>query len=65
MALFGKKFTCAACGMKFGSEAEFKEHSKMHMSAAKPSSTFTCAACGMTFNSSEEMRAHGRQAHKM
>jgi predicted RNA-binding Zn-ribbon protein involved in translation (DUF1610 family) len=65
MALFGKKYSCQTCGMKFGSEAELREHSKMHMSAAKPVATLSCPACGASFRTQSELAEHKRKAHPM
>ena len=66
MSLFGKKFECQACGMKFASEAELRQHGAVHM-APKPAAPQgpSCPACGASFGSAEELKAHGRQAHGM
>ncbi len=67
MSLFGKKLECPACGMKFASEAELRQHGAVH-AASKPAAAPprpACPVCGMAFNSPEELKAHGQQAHKM
>ncbi len=66
MSLFGKKFECQACGMKFASEAELRQHGAVHM-GPKPAApkALSCAACGISFRNEDEMKAHGRQRHGM
>jgi uncharacterized C2H2 Zn-finger protein len=66
MGLFGNKFECGMCGTSFKTEAEMKEHGRMHSSQGAPQPTsLRCEACGMTFRSEFEMGEHGRQAHGM
>lgn len=66
MSLFGKKLECQACGMKFGSEAELRQHAAVHM-GPKPAAPQgpSCAACGISFRSADELKAHGQQRHGM
>lgn len=66
MSLFGKKLECPACGVKFASEAELRQHGAVHASkpAAAPQKP-SCPVCGVAFNSPEELKAHGQQAHQM
>lgn len=70
MPLFGKKYKCDACGAKFKSEPELREHAKMHMGsgagASPPSGQqFSCKSCGMKFNSQAELMDHAKKAHPM
>lgn len=67
MSLFGKKLECPACGMKFASEAELRQHGAVHMAPKAPAAPRgpSCPVCGMSFRSPEEQKAHGQQAHKM
>ncbi len=51
--------------MKFGSEAELREHNKMHMSTAQPATSVTCPMCGATFRSQAEFSEHKRKTHPM
>jgi hypothetical protein len=51
--------------MKFRSEAELREHGKMHMSAAKPATALSCPACGASFRTQSELAEHKRKAHPM
>ncbi len=62
MSLFGKKYECLACGMKFASEAELRRHGAVH-TASKPSASQgpSCAACSISFRNEDERRIHGRQ----
>lgn len=64
MSLFGKKYGCQACGMKFGSEAELRQHGAVHM-ASKPSAPAgpSCPACGARFAGQDELRSHAAQSH--
>ena len=67
MSLFGRKFECPACGMKFSSEGELRQHGSVHM-ASKPAAAPpapTCPSCGMSFRSPEELKAHAQEAHRM
>ncbi|HII41064.1 MAG TPA: hypothetical protein HA326_07620 [Thermoplasmata archaeon] len=66
MSLFGKKFECQACGMKFNSEAELRQHGAVHM-APKPAVPQgpSCPACGVSFRSQDELKAHAQQHHGM
>ncbi len=65
MALFGKKYSCPSCGMKFSSEPELREHNKVHMSTAQPATSVTCPMCGATFRSQTEFSEHKRKSHPM
>ncbi|GEM_PF-1685067 len=70
---FGKKFKCDTCGAKFSTEAELKEHAKVHM---KPMATmpgqgpemqamsYKCSACGLSFGSQAELMDHDKRAHQ-
>jgi DNA-directed RNA polymerase subunit RPC12/RpoP len=70
---FGKKFKCDTCGAKFSTEAELKEHGKMHMKAMAPMAatgsqmqamSFKCSVCGMSFSSQAELTEHDKRAHQ-
>lgn len=65
MALFGKKFRCETCGMKFRTEAELREHGKMHMQQMPARRDFTCQTCGASFHSETELKQHGARVHGM
>ncbi len=65
MALSGKKYSCPSCGMKFGSDAELREHNKMHMTSASPAAAVGCPMCGASFRSQTEFDEHKRKAHRM
>jgi hypothetical protein len=41
---FGKKFKCDTCGAKFSTDAELKEHAKMHAPAVVPASASSAKA---------------------
>ncbi len=66
MSLFGKKYACQSCGMKFGSEADLSQHNAVHM-ASKPTAPAgpACPTCGASFRNQDELRAHSRQRHEM
>jgi hypothetical protein len=70
MNLFGKKFECKACGIKFKSEEELMQHVRMHIAGThqqEDHSThehFSCNACRNSFHSKEELKQHG-QKHRM
>jgi DNA-directed RNA polymerase subunit RPC12/RpoP len=66
---FGKKFKCGTCGAKFSTEAELKEHAKMHIQpTASPgpqqAMVFKCNACGMTFETQAQLVDHQKRAHQ-
>ncbi|MDE1853974.1 MAG: C2H2-type zinc finger protein [Thaumarchaeota archaeon] len=67
---FGKKFKCDTCGAKFSTEAELKEHAKMHMQPMSGSGSmakaagYKCDACGMTFATQAELMEHSKRAHQ-
>lgn len=71
MALFGKKFACEGCGMKYATQRELSEHGKMHMASpiASPSrgssGKFTCGGCGAPFGSEADLKSHAAQMHRM
>jgi len=66
---FGKKFKCDTCGAKFSTEAELKEHAKMHTqpmagaSSQPQTMAFKCAACGMSFGTQAELTEHAKKVH--
>ncbi len=60
----GGSFNCPACGATFSTEAELKEHGKMHM-ASKPAQQFKCSACGASFSTQQELMDHKAKAHPM
>ena len=66
---FGKKFKCDTCGAKFSTEAELKEHGKIHMQpmasagSQQQAMSVKCAACGMSFGSQAELTEHNKRAH--
>ena len=67
MSLFGKKFECPACGMKFSSEAELRQHGAVHSAPMAPAAPQgrSCPACGACFRSPEDLTAPAQQAHRM
>jgi len=67
---FGKKYKCDTCGAKFSTEAELKDHGKMHMQPiatmvpSMQAMSFKCSACGMSFGSQTELTEHNKRAHQ-
>lgn len=67
---FGKKFKCDTCGAKFSTEAELKEHSKVHMTPMASSGpmqqamSFKCDACGLSFGTQAQLMDHSKRAHQ-
>ena len=67
---FGKKFKCDTCGAKFSTQAELKEHSKMHIQSMGDSGSmakvteYKCDSCGMTFATQAELMGHSKRAHQ-
>jgi uncharacterized C2H2 Zn-finger protein len=61
------KFECGACGAKFTSERELKEHGKAHAGMQTDDHSghehFTCNVCGSAFHSEAELKEHGKRFH--
>ncbi len=67
---FGKKFKCDTCGAKFSTDAELKEHAKVHAQPAmaagpQQAMAFKCTACSASFATQAELADHAKKVHKM
>lgn len=67
MRLFGKKYECKVCEIKFRSESELIEHDRVHVGEAKEDHSghehFNCTSCGMSFHSKDELKQHSQKSH--
>ncbi|HXW36817.1 MAG TPA: C2H2-type zinc finger protein [Nitrososphaerales archaeon] len=67
---FGKKYKCDACGAKFSTEAELKEHAKVHAVPSGGSGgqtqamAFKCSQCSASFATQAELTEHAKVHQK-